>query len=244
MTTVVLIGTLDTKGEEYRWIHDQLVALGCGVTSVDVGTFSDAAGPGDISSSEVAAAAGEDLAALRAGNDRGVAMDAMGRGAAAVLGRLSSQGRLDGVFAVGGSGGSSVAAAAMQALPVGVPKLLVSTMASGDVSPYVGQVDVTIMYSVVDMDPGPLDRGQWRPAPALCQDSMACRRPGIRVPRAPLARDITGQRHNWKAQPPGTAARRSSAGTRCISRLAESGSADALLALSPLGAYDPGWGRR
>jgi hypothetical protein len=64
MTTVVLIGTLDTKGEEYRWIHDQLVALGCGVTSVDVGTFSDAAGPGDISSSEVAAAAGEDLDAL------------------------------------------------------------------------------------------------------------------------------------------------------------------------------------
>ncbi len=151
MTTVVLIGTLDTKGEEYRWIHDQLVALGCGVISVDVGTFSDAAGPGDISSSEVAVAAGEDLAALRAGNDRGVAMGAMGRGAAAVLGRLSSQGRLDGVFAVGGSGGSSVAAAAMQALPVGVPKLLVSTMASGDVSPYVGQVDVTIMYSVVDI---------------------------------------------------------------------------------------------
>ncbi len=151
MTTVVLIGTLDTKGEEYRWIHDQLVALGCGVISVNVGTFSDAAGPGDISSSEVAAAAGEDLAALRAGNDRGVAMDAMGRGAAAVLGRLSSQGRLDGVFAVGGSGGSSVAAAAMQALPVGVPKLLVSTMASGDVSPYVGQVNVTIMYSVVNI---------------------------------------------------------------------------------------------
>ena len=92
MTTVVLVGTLDTKGEEYRWIHDQLAALGCEVTSVNVGTFSDAAGPGDISSSEVAAAAGEDLAALRAGNDRGAAMDAMGRGAAAVVGRLFSQG--------------------------------------------------------------------------------------------------------------------------------------------------------
>ena len=151
MTTVVLVGTLDTKGEEYRWIHDRLAALGCEVTSVNVGTFSDAAGPGDISSSEVAAAAGEDLAALRAGNDRGAAMDAMGRGAAAVVGRLFSQGALDGVFAVGGSSGSSVAAAAMQTLPVGVPKLLVSTMASGDVSPYVGQADVTIMYSVVDI---------------------------------------------------------------------------------------------
>jgi uncharacterized protein (UPF0261 family) len=151
MTTVVLIGTLDTKGEEYRWIHDQLITLGCAVITVDVGTFSDAAGPPDISSAEVAAAAGEGLAALRAGSDRGAAMAAMGRGAAAVVGRLSRQGSLDGVLAVGGSGGSSVAAAAMQALPVGVPKLLVSTMASGDVSPYVGQVDVTIMYSVVDI---------------------------------------------------------------------------------------------
>jgi uncharacterized protein (UPF0261 family) len=151
MTTVVLIGTLDTKGEEYRWIHDQLITLGCAVITVDVGTFSDGAGPPDVSSAEVAAAAGKDVAALRAGNDRGAAMDAMGRGAAAVVGRLSRQGSLDGVLAVGGSGGSSVAAAAMQALPVGVPKLLVSTMASGDVSPYVGQVDVTIMYSVVDI---------------------------------------------------------------------------------------------
>ena len=121
------------------------------MTSVDVGTFSDAAGPGDISSSEVAAAAGEDLAALRAGNEREVAMDAMGRGTAAVLGRLSSQGRLDGVFAVGGSGGSAVASRALRALPIGVPKLLVSTMASGDVGPYVGESDVTLMYSVVDI---------------------------------------------------------------------------------------------
>ena len=151
MTTVVLIGTLDTKGEEYGWIRDQLLALGCEVTCVDVGTFSAAARPGDISSAEVAAAAGEDLAALRMGNDRGAAMEAMARGAAAVVGRLSSQGRLDAVLALGGSGGSSVAGTAMQALPVGVPKLLVSTMASGDVSRYIGQVDVTVMYSVADI---------------------------------------------------------------------------------------------
>ena len=75
----------------------------------------------------------------------------MGRGAAAVLARLHAEGRLDGVAAVGGSGNSSIAAQAMRDLPVGVPKLIVSTVASGDTRPYVGATDVTMMYSVVDI---------------------------------------------------------------------------------------------
>lgn len=151
--TVALIGTLDTKGAEYQWMADQLVAHGVSVLVVDVGIqpphgFTGAV---DHSQDDVATAAGTSIQALRTGNDRGVAVTAMGEGAAVVLGRLLTQGTLDGVLALGGSGGSSIAARAVRDLPVGLPKLIVSTMASGDVSPYVGASDVTLMYSVVDI---------------------------------------------------------------------------------------------
>jgi uncharacterized protein (UPF0261 family) len=124
---------------------------------VDVGPLSVPAeaprGPWDalIDATEVARAAGTEQEALRAAGDRGAAMAAMAAGAAEVVLRLYAEGRLDAVLAVGGSGGSSVAARAMRALPVGVPKLLVSTMASGDVSPYVGEADVAVMHAVVDV---------------------------------------------------------------------------------------------
>lgn len=149
MATVVLIGTMDTKGEEYAWLAERVRGHGAQVVLLDVGTFSDAAA--DITPAEVAAAAGHDLAGLRESGDRGAAMDAMADGAANVLLRLFDEGKVDGVLALGGSGGSSVASRAMRALPVGVPKLLVSTMAAGDVAPYVGESDVTMMYSVVDV---------------------------------------------------------------------------------------------
>ena len=100
---------------------------------------------------EVAAAADEDHGALAAAGDRGAATAAMGRGAAALLTRLHAEGRLHGVLGIGGSGGTSIVTSAMRALPVGVPKLMVSTVASGDTRPYVGAVDVTMMYSVVDI---------------------------------------------------------------------------------------------
>jgi uncharacterized protein (UPF0261 family) len=148
--TLVLLGTLDTKEEEYRWVGDRVSERGVRPMFVDVGTFSDSA-LADVPSRRVAEAAGHDLEDLRSAADRGAAMQAMAAGAAAVVRDLYDEGRIDGVLAVAGSGGSSVAAHAMQALPVGVPKLLVSTMASGDVGPYVGEVDVTIMYSVVDV---------------------------------------------------------------------------------------------
>jgi len=150
MATVVLLGTLDTKGEEYGWLREQVEAAGCAVVTVDVGSFTDGT-QADVPSSEVAARSGADVGPLLEARDRGAVMDAMGRGAAVVVRELFEQGRLHAVLAVGGSGGSSVAAPAMQALPVGVPKLLVSTMASGDVAPYVGQSDVTLMYAVVDI---------------------------------------------------------------------------------------------
>ncbi len=150
MTTVALIGTLDTKGKEYAWLMDRLADTGINTLTIDVGSFSTSA-LADVSSDEVILAAGADPSALRERRDRGEMMSTMGEGAASVVARLAAEGRIHGLLAIGGSGGSSVAAAAMQALPVGFPKLLVSTMASGNVEPYVGEVDATLMYSVVDV---------------------------------------------------------------------------------------------
>jgi uncharacterized protein (UPF0261 family) len=151
VTTVVLLGTLDTKGAEYAFVRDRIVAAGATPLVVDVGVGAPQGITPDVDREEVAAAVGASAAALVAAGDRGAAVETMGEGAAVVLRRLYDQGRLDGVLAAGGSGGSSIAARGMRALPVGVPKLLVSTMGSGDTRPYVGATDITMMYSVVDI---------------------------------------------------------------------------------------------
>jgi uncharacterized protein (UPF0261 family) len=151
MATVVLVGTLDTKGVEYGFLRDRLRESGVDVVLVDAGVMGEPQIAPDIDREEVARAGGADHGELVRAADRGAAVDAMGRGAAAVLGRLHAEGRLDGAAAVGGSGNSSIAAQAMRDLPVGVPKLIVSTVASGDTRPYVGATDVTMMYSVVDI---------------------------------------------------------------------------------------------
>ncbi len=151
MATVALVGTLDTKGEDYAFLAARLRAAGAGVIVIDAGTgVPDGLIP-DVDGEVVAAAAGTTRAELRAAADRGRAVTAMGRGAAVVVADLVARGRVGGVLAAGGSGGSSIAGQVMAALPVGLPKLLVSTMASGDVSPYVGAKDVCVMYSVVDV---------------------------------------------------------------------------------------------
>ncbi|ALN14416.1 Tm-1-like ATP-binding domain-containing protein [Acidipropionibacterium acidipropionici] len=150
MTTVALLGTLDTKGDEFRWLSDRLRDDGVDVVLIDVGSFSTSP-LADVTSDQVIAAAGADASQLRRRRDRGEMMAVMGHGAAAIVGDLADSGRIHGFMSIGGSGGSSVAAPAMQAVPVGFPKLLVSTMASGDVKPYVGESDVAIMYSVVDV---------------------------------------------------------------------------------------------
>ncbi|TDD80570.1 UPF0261 family protein [Actinomadura darangshiensis] len=147
MATVVLVGTLDTKGAEYAWLRERVRELGCDTVLVDAGVGPSGA-EADVSAEEVARAAGTSLEALRDAGDRGAAVTAMGEGAAAVLAGLE---RVDAVLAVGGSGGSSIAARAVRDLPIGLPKLIVSTMASGDVTPYVGAKDVTMTYSVVDI---------------------------------------------------------------------------------------------
>jgi uncharacterized protein (UPF0261 family) len=151
VATVALVGTLDTKGPDYAFLAGRLRASGAGVIVVDAGTGTPAGITPDITAGQVAAAAGTTIEALRSAGDRGAAVTALGRGAAALVSELVAAGRVDGVLAAGGSGGSSIAAQVMAALPVGLPKLLVSTMASGDVSPYVGVKDVCVMYSVVDV---------------------------------------------------------------------------------------------
>jgi len=151
MPTVVLVGTLDTKGHEYAFLRDRVREHGVDVVLVDCGIIGEPLCEPDVRREEVAAAAGADVQALAAAGDRGAAVAAMGDGAAAVVTRLHAEGRLDGILGLGGSGNSALVTQAMRALPVGVPKLMVSTVASGDTRPYVGAVDVAMLYSVVDI---------------------------------------------------------------------------------------------
>jgi uncharacterized protein (UPF0261 family) len=149
--TVALLGTFDTKGEEFCFLRDQIERAGLRTLMIDVGVLDGPAFPVDISQAEVAAAAKEDLAALRAGRDRGRSVTVMALGARAILVRLFAQGAIHGVVSLGGSAGTSIATAAMRELPYGFPKLMVSTLASGDTKPYVGTKDICMMPSVLDI---------------------------------------------------------------------------------------------
>ena len=149
--TVVLVGTLDTKGREYAFVRDRIRARDVDVLLVDAGILSEPLTKPDVTRQEVAAAAGADVQALADAGDRSAAIEVMGRGATELILRLQAEGRLDAIGALGGTGGTTLATHVMRALPVGVPKLMVSTVASGDTSPYVGHVDVTMTYSVFDV---------------------------------------------------------------------------------------------
>jgi uncharacterized protein (UPF0261 family) len=151
MATVVLIGTLDTKGHEYSFAIDQVKAAGCDTIVIDVGVMGSPQISPDITRDDIATAARTDIKHLIERNDRGFAMEQMAVGSAVIVRKLCQEGKLHGVLALGGSGGSSIATYAMRALPVGVPKLMVSTIASGDIGSYIGQSDITMMYSVVDI---------------------------------------------------------------------------------------------
>jgi uncharacterized protein (UPF0261 family) len=146
--TVVLVGTLDTKGDEYAFLRDRLQQDGVATVLVDVGTQGPPRTEPDVSREEVAAAGGFELGAL---TDRGAAVAAMCGAAPVVVRRLFEEGRCQGVLAAGGSGGTAIATAAMRALPIGVPKLVVSTMASGDTSGYVDVSDVGLLPAVTDV---------------------------------------------------------------------------------------------
>ena len=148
---VAVLGTLDTKGVECDFVRRRLNAAGVQTILIDTGVLDAPLTEPDVTRSDVAAAAGADVETLAQARDRGRAVAAMAEGATAVVRRLYDEGRLQGVLALGGSGGTTIAAQAMRALPIGVPKLIVSTVAAGDTRPYVETSDLVMAASVVDI---------------------------------------------------------------------------------------------
>ncbi|HYV36719.1 MAG TPA: Tm-1-like ATP-binding domain-containing protein, partial [Gemmataceae bacterium] len=146
---VLLIGTLDTKGAEIQFVRDQLHSLGALV--IDAGVLNPPQFPPDISRDRVFAAAGTSLASIQQAADRGQAIAAAACGVAAIARELHAKGQVQGILALGGSAGTTIGTAAMRALPFGIPKLMVSTLASGQVKQYVGVSDICMMNSVVDI---------------------------------------------------------------------------------------------
>jgi uncharacterized protein (UPF0261 family) len=149
--TIALVGALDTKGAEYRFVKECIEQRGHRTLVIDVGVLGPPALAPDIAREEVATAGGGDATALRNKQDRGEAVAVMSRGAAALLPKLYAERRFDAVMALGGTGGTSVACAAMRALPLGIPKVMVSTVAGSDVSGYVGVKDIMMVPSIVDV---------------------------------------------------------------------------------------------
>ena len=148
---VYLLATLDTKGPEADFVRQRLVELGIGVVVVDTGCLGAPAIAADIPREQVFAAAGTTLEALREKNDRGEAVARAADGAANIVLAAHQRGEVDGVIALGGSAGTTIGTTAMRALPLGAPKLMVSTLASGQVRPYVGDKDILMLNSVVDI---------------------------------------------------------------------------------------------
>jgi uncharacterized protein (UPF0261 family) len=149
--TVGIVGTLDTKGIEFQFIKERIEASGTSTCVVNTGSLGEPHFEPDVSADDVAAAGGTSLQALQDGGDRGAAVAAMAEGAAKIIAELQSDGKVDGVISLGGSAGTTIGTTAMRAVPVGVPKIMVSTLASGDTSPYVDTKDISMMYSVVDI---------------------------------------------------------------------------------------------
>lgn len=151
MKTVALAGALDTKGRDYEYLAAAVRSHEVGVLTIDFGVLGAPSFTPDVSSAEVALAGGADIEDLRKSGDKTWAMRVMADGLTRTLRRLYEEGRLDGVCGMGGTGGTTILSAAVRELPIGVPKLLVSTVAAGDLSPYVGSADMIMMHSVVDV---------------------------------------------------------------------------------------------
>lgn len=149
--TIAVIGSLDTKGEEFAFLKAEIEKRGFRSLVIDVGVLGEPGLTPDIPAAAVAAAGRTTQAELRTRRHRGEALDAMAKGVAIVVKRLYDEGKFSGIISMGGGGGTAIGTSAMRALPVGVPKLMVTTVASGDTSPYVGITDITMMPSIVDI---------------------------------------------------------------------------------------------
>ena len=162
--TILLIGAFDTKGEEYAFIQRIILSRGHDTLALHIGVFdADPSMHVDVSNADVARAGGTPIGELQDRKDRGEAMKVMSDGAAKVVRQLYEDDRFDGAIGMGGTGGTSVITSGMQSLPIGVPKVMVSTAASGDTSAYVGTRDIAMFPSVVDVAGRIYFRSRWQP---------------------------------------------------------------------------------
>ena len=150
MKTIAIAGTFDSKGTEFSYVKELIESLGVKTFTIHTGVFEPAFKP-DISNDEVAKAAGFDIKTLADKKDRAWATETLSIGMARLVPQLYKEGKFDGIISFGGSGGTSLATPAMRALPIGVPKVMVSTMASGNTSQYIGTSDIVMIPSVVDV---------------------------------------------------------------------------------------------
>jgi len=151
MATIAVLGTLDSKGGEHAYVAELIRGRGHETLLIDAGSGDPPTVVPDISREEVAAEGGIDFSGLMSRKDRGECVTAMGNAAAAMLSKLVGQKKIDGVISLGGGGGTAISATAMRALPIGFPKLIVSTLASGNVAPYLGTKDIVMMPSIADV---------------------------------------------------------------------------------------------
>ncbi len=148
---VLIVGSLDTKGTDFLFVRNIMRDAGTETLSIDIGVIGEPGFEPDISRTEVAAAGGANIADFRSGEHKDNAMQAMTDGLVEVVRKLHRDGQVAGIFSMGGSGGTAVATAAMRALPLGVPKVMVSTVGGGDVSAYSGGKDILFFPSIVDV---------------------------------------------------------------------------------------------
>ena len=149
--TVAVIGALDTKGEEFLFVKNEIEKRGHSALVINVGIVENPVFEPDVAADQVAEAGGTNLATLKERSDRGLAIVAMSKGIARVIGDLYGADRIQAVISMGGSAGTEIGTSAMRALPLGVPKVMVSTLASGDTKPYVGTRDIVMVPSIVDV---------------------------------------------------------------------------------------------
>jgi len=150
MNTIAIAGTFDTKGKEYLYVKGLVNELGLRAYMIHTGVFEPEF-PVDVTNEEVAKAAGHDIQKIVKNKDRALATEALSKGMEQLIPQLYKEGKFDGILSFGGSGGTSLVTPAMRALPIGVPKLMVSTMAAGNVEQYVGTSDIVMMPSIVDV---------------------------------------------------------------------------------------------
>ena len=149
--TICLVGTFDTKGLEFQFLKNQIESAGVSTLAINAGILGEPSLKPDISAEDLASASGTSLAELRQEADRGNSVAIMAKGAAQIVTQLWNEKKINGIISLGGSAGTTIATTAMRTLPVGTPKVMVSTLASGDTSPYVGTKDIAMIYSVVDI---------------------------------------------------------------------------------------------